>query len=269
MKHHPQYPNLLQFDLFGEYKSLFHFSTTCEGGFSKGSYASFNLGEYSGDDVVSVYKNRSQLASVLNIDPNSLLLPHQVHGDGILTVDADFLSLPALSQKEQLNGVDALITNCQQVCIGVTTADCVPLLVFDPIGNVLAAIHAGWRGTVAKIATKAVAQMQEKYGCNPQNLKAGIAPAISQACFEVGEEVVDAFSGAGFPVNDIGYRCPETGKIHLDLCCANSLLLTASGIPPQNIEIAGLCTYSHPDKFFSARRQTVKSGRMLTGGFLT
>ena len=268
MKYSPQYSNLLQFDMLGKYASLFHFSTTCNGGLSEGSYSSFNLGEYSGDIPENICKNRQHLAAILGISSDNLLLPCQTHEDKVLIVDSDFMSLPKILQNEQMKGVDAMITNQKNVCIGVTTADCVPLLIFDPVKNVLATIHAGWRGTVAKIVTKTIEQMVKAYTCNPNDLKVGIAPAISQNCFEVGDEVVTEFSDIGFLMDDISYRHPETGKIHIDLCRANALLLTASGILSTNIEFSGMCTYSNPELFFSARRQTIKSGRMVTGGIL-
>lgn len=268
MKSHPQYNNLLQFEILSEYDSLVHFSTTCEGGVSKESYASFNLGEYSGDDQMNVFQNRRMLASMLNIEMSNLLLPYQTHEDKISVIDNYFMELTDVDKKAKLWGVDALVTNLKNVCIGVTTADCTPLLIYDPVQGVLAAVHAGWRSTVAKIAVKTVEKMEDIYGCKASDLKVGIAPCISQERFEVGKEVISCFIEAGFPINDIAYHNKQTGKKHIDLSRANKLLLEKMGVTSQNIEISGLCTYSNPDIFFSARRQTIKSGRMLTGGLL-
>jgi YfiH family protein len=265
---HPYHSNLLQFAVFEDCLSLFHFTTTCTGGCSKGNYATFNLSEYSGGDLLHVAGNRRQLAAAMGIASDDLLFPFQTHGDRIAFVDSDFLSLPVSVRNERLHGADALITDCPRVCIGVTTADCVPVLFFDSVRHVLAVVHAGWRGTVARIVSKTVMQMTKRYGCKPVDLKAGIAPSISQEHFEVGEEVVSAFSGAGFHIGKLGRRHSETGKMHIDLCCANRQLLIEAGVPAGNIEESGLCTYARSDLFFSARRQGVQSGRMVTGGML-
>lgn len=263
-----KFDNLLHFEDLSKFDSLFHFTTTISGGVSEGNYTSFNLGMYCGDDIDHVAENREQLARMLNVDEEDIIVPHQTHEDKILVVDESFLSKTDLEKLQLQNGVDALITNQKNVCIGVTTADCVPILIYDPIENIFAAIHAGWKGTVARIAEKTVERMIDIFGCDPNNMSAGIAPCISQERFEVGEEVVQAFVSNGFPIDKIGKRNTATSKIHIDLQLANKLLLIESGIIPENIEVSSLCTYNNPDKFFSARRQTIHSGRMLTGGVL-
>lgn len=260
--------NLLEFENLKVFKSLSHFSTTIIGGISDGNYESFNLGIYSGDKIENVLENRSQLTSALNIDSKNIYLPYQIHKDKIGIVDDSFLSKSEDEKTDILNGIDAIITNKKDICIGVTTADCVPILIFDPTNNVLAAVHAGWRGTTAKIIVKTITKMQEGYSSKSDELIVGIAPSITQKYFEVGEEVVNEFIEAGFPVNDIGYRDSISKKMHLDLQTANKFLMLEAGVLAQNIEISGLCTYSSPQLFFSARRQTINSGRMVTGGVL-
>jgi YfiH family protein len=263
-----EHNSLLQFGNLGGFKSLTHFSTTVQGGVSEGAYASFNLGFYSGDNPECVYENRNRLASLLDIPLQDLYIPYQTHGDKICILNDDIIVLSDNDKYISLNGVDALITNQKNICIGVTTADCVPVLIYDPVKHVLAAVHAGWKGIVGKIVEKTVAKMAGVFGCFPQDMYAGIAPCISQKCFEVGEEVVDAFKEAGFDIDDIAYRNPDSGKMHIDLRLANKILLTEAGIPILNIETSDLCTYSDSDLFFSARRQTIHSGRMVTGGVL-
>jgi YfiH family protein len=264
-----EYPNLLQFELFNRHKdALFHFTTTIVGGVSGGNYATFNLGLYSGDDTECVKENRHRLANILEIGESHLITPYQVHGDKILIIGSDFLSKPDTEQSSLLHGVDAVITNQKGICIGVGTADCVPVILFDPILKVFAAVHAGWRGTVAKIVEKTIGEMGVVFGCEPANILAGIGPSISQEHFEVGDEVVEAFSNAGFMVGSIGYKNIDTQKVHLDLSFANELLLTRAGILLKNTETANLCTYSNPSLFFSARRQGINSGRMISGGMI-
>ena len=259
---------LLQFELLQKL-GLFHFSTTIQGGVSKEAYSSFNLSLYSGDDIQHVIANRLRLADAAGVSIERLLIPYQTHEDKILAIDEVFLSLSNEEQLLQLNGIDALITNRKGVCIGVTTADCVPILLFDPEKKVLAAIHAGWKGTVQRIAAKAVSEMTGRYGCNPQHILAGIAPSISPEIFEVGDEVGKAFTDNGFDLSSISFRNQQTGKLHINLWEANRLQLVDAGLLSENIEVAGLCTYKDPDLFFSARRQTIHSGRMVTGGVIT
>ena len=260
--------NLLQFENLNKFKSLTHFSTTVHGGASEGAYVSFNLGFYSGDNPECVYENRIRLASLVDVPLPDLYIPYQTHEDKICVLDESFMTLSDNDKYLSLNGVDTLITNQKNICIGVTTADCVPILVYDPVKHVLAAVHAGWKGTVVKIVQKTVVKMVDVFDCSPQDMHAGIAPCISQKCFEVGEEVVNAFKGAGFPMGEIAYRNSDTGKMHIDLCHANKLLLTEAGVLSHNIQTSDLCTYSDSDLFFSARRQTIHSGRMVTGGVL-
>lgn len=260
--------SLLQFESFTKYDSLTHFSTTTSGGVSSGNYATFNLGIHSGDQIECVAENRNRLADILNIAEENLITPYQTHEDKTAIIDESFLSKSDLEKSNLLHGIDALITNQRGICIGVSTADCVPILAYDPTKQVLAAIHAGWRSTVAKLPSKVISIMSEKFGCNPSDIIVGIAPSISKEYFEIGDEVLEAFDKAGFPIEDISYRNSQTGKMHIDLWMANELMLILSGVSFSNIEISGLCTYSNPELFFSARRQGIRSGRMLTGGIL-
>ncbi|NDW19275.1 peptidoglycan editing factor PgeF [Dysgonomonas sp. 216] len=259
---------IIHFENLQTYSSLIHLSTTIKGGVSSGNYSSFNLGEYSGDSLSNVVRNRKHLASMLNIEADNLILPYQTHEDTVLVIDDVFLQHRVEQQKHILHGVDALITNNKGVFIGVTTADCVPLIIYDPKQDVLGVAHAGWRGTVARIASKTVRVMIDRYSSNPSDLIVGIAPSISQEFFEVGEEVAIKFEESGFDMVEISRLNKATAKMHINLQQANASDLIRVGVLPDNIEISGLCTYSNPDMFFSARRQTIKSGRMVTGGLL-
>ena len=134
--------------------------------------------------------------------------------------------------------------------------DCIPVLLYDTRRRLVAAAHAGWRGTVARIVQKTLCEM----GSSPADLHAIIGPGISQAAFEVGDEVYDAFRDAGFPMERIAVR--ET-KWHIDLWDANRWLLEEAGV--QDIHVAGLCTMQLPDRFYSARREGIQTGRNLNG----
>ena len=259
---------LVQFHGLDRYEHIFHFVTTREGGISEGAYATLNPSRYTDDDPAHIQQNLSRLAQAIHLQPTQILLPHQVHQDRILDITPAFLSQSQSSQLAQLEGIDALLTAVPHVCVAISTADCVPVLLYAPDRQVVAAVHAGWRGTVLRIAQRCVEQMQQQYQCDPARLQAAIGPSISQAAFEVGEEVVEAFREAGFELSSLMYRHPDSQKAHIDLWKANQLQLLEAGLQPAHIEIAGICTYQQVDQFFSARRLGIRSGRILSGIYL-
>lgn len=256
---------MLQFPKLSGICNISHFVTTRHGGVSKGAYASFNQGEYGGDDKDAVRMNRLLLSEAIGIPQERIVVPIQTHKDEVKVIESPFFSL---SNEEQLNylcGVDALITSLPDVCIAVATADCVPVLLYAPDVHVVAAIHAGWRGTVLRIVKKVARFIIDGYGANPSLMRAGIGPSISVDAFEVGEEVVETFYEEGFDMDRIMKRDLESNKAHIDLWEANRMQLLACGLLERNIETAGICTYTHSDDFFSARRFGLKSGRLLSG----
>lgn len=239
------------------------FSTMRHGGAGGGSYSSFNITHYCGDNPENVSANRAILCSHLGIEEEKLILPHQTHGTEILEIDRGFLSLDAHSRTTMLYGVDAVCSREKGICIGVSTADCIPMLLYDNDAGLVAAIHAGWRGTVADIVTKSILAMKLSHNINPATTKAIIGPGISLSAFEVGDEVYEAFKSAAFPMDKIARRYGE--KWHIDLPEANRLQLLACGLCATNIFLSGVCTFSSHDDFFSARRLGVNSGRIFNG----
>jgi YfiH family protein len=193
---------------------------------------------------------------VLDISDDHLILPRQVHGTEIAEVTEENLG-------SRFDGVDALMTSMPHTCIGVSTADCVPILIYDTQARAIAAAHAGWRGTVARIGSKTVAAMLQRYSMSAADLKVVIGPSIGPDAFEVGDEVYDAFCEAGFEMDKIAFK--RNGNWHIDLWQANALDRQQAGIARENIEIAGICTYQQHEDFFSARRLGIKSGRIYTG----
>lgn len=250
-----QYENL-------SYCDIFHFVTTRDGGVSQGAYASFNLSPYSGDNPEHVARNREIFSGLLK---SELILPYQTHEDKILCIGPGWHTLAPAEKTRLLHGVDALMTDTPGLCIGVSTADCVPVLLYDPVRRVVAAVHAGWRGTVKHIVSKTVAMMQSHYGTNPSDIYAGIGPSISQLKFEVGEEVTQAFSEAGYNIPELVVRNTVTGKAHIDLWRANTDDLRRAGVPESHIEVSGICSVRNADQFFSARTLGIKSGRTVSG----
>jgi YfiH family protein len=249
---------LLQFSIFKEYSNILHFITTRRGGVSTGNYASLNLGQYCGDDPSAVRQNRERLCAALGILPEDLYVPHQVHGDKVGLYEP---SANLTGEGE----MDALITGETGACIAVSTADCVSVLLYAPDRKMVAAIHAGWRGTVRHIVAKTLRRMVEEWACNPCRMLAGIGPSIGKELFEVGEEVYEAFATAGMDMRAISKRNKITGKALIDLKEANRRQLLDAGLREPHIEVADICTSTRQDDFFSARRSGINTGRMLTG----
>ena len=231
------------------------FSTTRKGGVSTGNYSSFNISYYCNDRLKNVQENRNRLSLLLDIPSERIIVPRQVHLTAVQAVTSH-------TKNTDLEDIDAVITNERQLCIGISTADCVPILLYDTTKQAIGAVHAGWRGTVGKIVCKTIQKMQEHYNSFPQDLKAIIGPSISKEAFEVGDEVYDAFATAGFTMSEIAER---REKWHIDLWAANFKLLVATGVKMENISVANICTYNHYDTFFSARRLGIDSGRIYTG----
>ena len=253
---HPQ----LHYYNFGE--GVTAFSSTRRGGYSKGNYGEFNINRYCGDDAQAIAQNREALCQLLGISDSRLVMPHQVHLTKVAAIDETFLDLSVDEQQQQLEGVDALMTNVSNVCIGVSTADCIPVLLYDPEHHAVGAIHAGWRGTVQRIVETAIKKMTLAYGSRPQNMMAQIGPGISLDSFEVGDEVYEAFVMAGFEMTPISRR---EEKWHIDLPLCNRLQLEAFGVPTHQIAVASDCTFKQPETWFSARRLGINSGRIFTG----
>ena len=254
---------MIRFKLLERFPEVTHFSSTRNGGLSTGNYKSFNLSPNTGDSVENYLSNRDKLCQSLNINSEQLITPFQTHETNIREISPDFFQLDDTQKQDVLYGVDALVTHEKNLCISVATADCVPLLCYDPVQKVIAAIHAGWRGTCGRIAEKVIDYLKEKYNSNPSDLHFVIAPCVSADAYEVGEELIEHFEKNNFPVDLIFQRA--TGKLYLDLRKANEWLLLQNGVSANKIEISSLCTYTNLQDFFSARRLGIKSGRMLTG----
>lgn len=189
--------------------------------------------------------------------PYDVIQPHQIHGDSIAII------IDRNTKRKDLQGVDALITNLVDCPIAVRTADCVPILLYDPIKKVVAAVHSGWRGTVLRIVVKVIGKMKELFGSNPNDLHAVIGPSISVSSFSVHDDVRSAFEKVSFPMDDI---CKSYGSdtYLIDLWKANKWLLEATGVKPTNIQVSGICTFEQHDEFYSARYEhNNKCGRNI------
>ena len=238
------------------------FSTKRTGGVGQGAYSTFSITPYTGDEPQHVKSNIGLLCATLNISEDQLVLPWQTH-----TANVKLITAEGCNKFEDLKDVDALITQQRGVCIGVSTADCVPVLLCDKTKKCVAAIHAGWRGTVANIVGKTIEAMCSNCNVCAKDIVAVIGPSISLESFEVGDEVYEAFRIVGFDMKQITQRyCGLHGeRWHIDLWAAVKSQLQHCGVLPQHIQVSGICTYQHYEEYFSARRLGLHSGRIFSG----
>ncbi|MBW2699192.1 MAG: peptidoglycan editing factor PgeF [Deltaproteobacteria bacterium] len=238
-----------------------HGFTTRIGGVSQGAFSSFNLSEKVGDDHQAVESNRLRLASLLKRPWSEVVGINQVHGDELLVVDGSPEHLPpsrTLAPEEDRR-FDGSITNRQDILLAVRTADCLPLLLYAPDKGVVAAVHAGWRGSLSGIAAKAVAAMKREYGCSPGHMLACLGPCIGPQNFEVGEDVFAAFAdrfGGEVALED-------SRGLYVDLIRANQQHLVDAGLLAEHVESLNLCTHHLAAQFFSHRRDKGKTGRQM------
>lgn len=243
---------LWQFDRLSREPGVRHFVTDRSSG---GPDREFTLSYSSTPDKEAVRHNRALVAGALGIPAAHLFLPSQVHKTHIVEVTAR-------TTKEELMETDALITDQPGIGIAVMSADCVPILLYDHEHRAVAAVHSGWRGTVARILEKTLQTMKERYGTRCESVIAAIGPSVSQDSYEVGEEVVNEVIRAFG--KDSGLLIPQPqNKARLDLWKANTLQLREFGVPNAAIEVSDLCTVKNNDHFFSARKGD--SGRFAAG----
>ncbi len=233
---------------------LSHIFTTRHGGFSTGPLALMNMSP-ARENPETVIKNYKAVCACEDIPAEKCVLSHQTHTDNIRIATVEDAG-KGLFCKSDINDVDGLVTNVKNLPIVIFYADCVPVLLYDPVKKVIAAVHAGWRGTINNIAGKAVKVMSENFGTNPCDILAAIGPSIGPCCFETGEDVKKEFVLAGLSK----YVTNKNGSIYIDLQSSNKEFLLNAGV--ENISISGLCTKCNCDDFFSHRGCGADTGRM-------
>ena len=231
-----------------------HAFTTRYGGVSRGIYMSLNLGVNSGDDLSGVRENYSLICSAIGISADDIVCSRQIHSARIRVVgrgDRGYLFKPTPYE------ADGLITSDAGVALTVFTADCVPILLHDPVRGAIGAVHSGWRGTALDVVGAAVRMMKSEFQCVPGDIAAAIGPCISKCCYETEQDVVDAL---GQVLPDAVEKCvePRGYKFMVDLKEANRLLLLNAGV--SDIIISDDCTSCHSDKYWSHRRTSGKRG---------
>ncbi|MHB8158282.1 MAG: polyphenol oxidase family protein, partial [Desulfocucumaceae bacterium] len=187
----------ISFDIFERTGLVKHAFTTRHGGVSRGGFGSLNLAMHVGDDQGAVLENRKRICSVLGVDPEDMVVGHQVHGDSVCLVTRDHRGRGALDLQDAIPETDALITNCPGLLLSSYYADCVPVMIMDPVKKAIALVHAGWKGTAKRIAATTIKAMSGAFGTNPGDCLAVIAPSIGP-CYEVDQPVFEAFIKNGF-----------------------------------------------------------------------
>lgn len=225
-----------------------HAFSTRLGGVSKGALRGMNLGTHRGDDPAAVLENYRLFGEAVGFSRESTVFTRQEHTDIVLRVGKADCGTGLF--REQTRVCDGLITNEPDVTLVCFTADCTPILLYDPVARAVGAVHAGWRGTARGIALKAVQAMQQEFGCEPQNIRAAIGPCISKCCFEVGAEVPAAIHEALDADAEDAIE-PRGEKYHVDLKAVNRLWLLRAGVC--SIDVSGDCTMCQPDRFWSHR----------------
>jgi YfiH family protein len=233
-----------------------HAFTTRFGGVSDGMFKSLNLGLNTGDEPACVRRNYELLCSALGIDPAGFVFTRQVHGTDIRLASKKDM-LPVLSPVPY--EADGLITAEKDVPLVIFSADCVPILLYDPVGCAIGAVHAGWRGTVRDIAGKSIEKMVRELGSDPSDIRAAIGPCISVCCYETGGDVAGAVNRT-LGSEASGYVIPRGKKYQTDLKGINSLLLTRAGLKPENIAVSPECTSCSCGKYWSHRVTRGKRG---------
>jgi len=234
-------------NIFKPFHNIIALQTTRYGGNSIGDYFSLNLGKNTNDDPQVVQSNYDILKKEIGI--SDFALSHQIHGDQIL--EAEKLGI--------YSGFDAIITQKSNLFVGVTVADCCPILIYDQKNNVIAAIHAGWKGTILGIVLKTLQLSKNKYSTDPKDCYVYIGACISERNFEVGNDVADNFSPK-YKIWD-----EKRNKFLVNLKEANTDQCREFGIPNHQIEISKLCTFEDDQLLFSHRKSGGFTGRMLCG----
>jgi hypothetical protein len=251
----------------------------------------FNLSYSVAKDPNDVSRNRRRLMRRLTTKGMQLITLRQRHTDMIQVID----SLPHVGEHEPDGALkfpgDAVVSTRPGLLLAVQVADCLPLLLVDAKRRVVAAVHAGWRGTVKRIAEKTVGRMRQEFGTNPKDVRAAFGPSIRRCCYEVGREVVEAYQGTFSYCDELfsrtepspsevhwqqplltdnrklrprpGVTAPPGEKFHLDLVAANRRQLQAAGVPARNIWTSPLCTACHTDLLFSHRAEHGRTGRLM------
>ena len=259
----------LAFEKWEEIPWLVHGFSTRLGGVSKGIYASMNLSFTRGDKEEDVRENYRRIAASMGFSPEDIVTTDQTHTTNIRLVTSADKGKGVVRPKD-FSDVDGLITSEPGIALATFYADCVPLLFVDPVRRAVGLSHSGWRGTAQGMGARTAEAMRKAFGSRPEDLLVGIGPSICRDCYEVSEDVADAFrmlfSEEGFQnlsirLHDV-LSAKGNGKYQLDLWKANEAVCLSAGIQPQHISVTDVCTCCNPDRLFSHRASGGKRGNL-------
>ena len=237
-----------------------HGFSTRKGGVSTGIFSSMNLNFKRGDDPDAVLENYRRMAASLNMRVEDMVLSDQTHTTNVRVITEEDRGKGIL-RPQDYSDVDGMITNVPGIVLVTSYADCVPLYFVDPVRKAIGLSHSGWKGTVGHIGQKTVWKMHEVYGSEPKDIVAAIGPSICQSCYEVSDDVAEAFR-ANFTADEAADILLDkgNGKYQLDLWKANWYVLTDAGILPEHLSVTDLCTACHPDLLWSHRKTNGQRG---------
>ena len=237
-----------------------HGFSTRKGGVSTGIFSSMNLNFKRGDDPDAVMENYRRMAAALNMRVEDMVLSDQTHTTNVRVITEEDRGKGILKPQDY-SDVDGMITNVPGIVLVTSYADCVPLYFVDPVRKAIGLSHSGWKGTVGHIGQKTVWKMHEVYGSEPKDIVAAIGPSICQSCYEVSDDVAEAFR-ANFTADEAADILLDkgNGKYQLDLWKANCYVLTDAGILPEHLSVTDLCTACHPDLLWSHRKTNGQRG---------
>ena len=262
---------LIESPLLQEIRGLQHGFSTRKGGVSKEHLSSLNLGFNLGDEREKVLENFRILGSLFEAKPEDFVLTQQTHSINVRRVGRDDRG-KGIFRERNYTDVDALITNEEGVILTAFSADCVPILFYDKGHRAIASCHSGWRGTHGRILARVIEAMQREFSSKPEEIYIAIGPSICKNCYEVSEDVGEAFLEA-FPAlreetkNASPIERVSEEKFHIDLWELNRIIALEAFIPPENISISGYCTMERPDLFFSHRYSQGRRG--VQGAFIS
>lgn len=244
-----------QVKILSETPEIIHFQTTRDGGVSLPPYDSLNLSYWTGDDPAAVWRNRQLLSQAVGIPLENFVIARQMHGANVRIVrEEDRGSGVWFENKEAIFDADALVTDLPDTLLCISTADCIPVLLYDPVKKVIAAVHAGWKGTAQHIALQNVERMVRHYGCKREDIKAGIMAGAGVCCYEVDGAVAKALRRYAAPDGRDGSVLEQAnGKYKANLKKINFIQLVNAGLLPEHIEIHPGCSICSPDTYFSYR----------------
>ncbi len=246
-------------DALAETGLVRHGFSTRRCGVSTGRFASLNLGRHTEDDQACVLTNFSLFARDIGADVSKMVLPRQIHSTKVLSVTAEDAGKGVVRESD-LPDADALLTNERGLCLATFYADCTPVLLFDPVKQVIGAVHSGWRGTLGQIAKTAVLAMAECYGSDPADVLAAMGPSIKRCHFEVDEDVYRLFLEQ-FGKSAEKHTIFRNQKYYIDTDAINIHSMQEAGVLASNISTCPRCTYCEQEMFFSHRREG-STGRM-------